>query len=129
MTSRKPKSGRRSGNSDKEIASEWVGLYRQAQQQPNGLLCLNPSDGREEQTWLDGNCPEHLIRMLEDFAKHGTFEYVGELHDSIRTLPLRMEFKNRRKGGDTYENVIADMAEKEHVSTRTLERWLRTDKS
>ena len=129
MTSRKPKTGRRSGDGDKEIAAKWVALYRQAQQQPNGLLCLNPDDDGEEQTWLDGNCPDQLIHMLEHFAEHGTFEHVGGVYDSIRKLPLRMKFKNRRKSGESYEEVIADMAEKEHVSTRTMERWLRTDKS
>jgi hypothetical protein len=129
MTSRKPKTGRRANNSDREIAKEWAELYRQAQQQPNGLLCLNPSDNKEEQTWLDGNCPNHLIHMLERFAEHGTFAQVGGLFNSIRHLPLRMEFKKRREGGESYEKAIADMADKYSVSTRTMERRVRTDKS
>lgn len=128
MTSRKPKSGRRA-KGDKDIAAKWAGIYRQAQQQPDGLLCLNPLDDMEDQTWLDGNSPELLIRMLEDFAEHGTFEQVGDLYDSIRLLPLRMEFRKRRQAGESYQKAIADMAEKEHVSDRTMERWLRTDKS
>jgi hypothetical protein len=128
MAGRKPKTGRRAGENDRQIARKWAELYRKAQDQPGGRLCLNPEDDPSEQTWLDGHDPKDLLWLLESFAAHGTFDLVGKTFESIRMLPLRMRFKKLREEGATYEAAISDLAAETHVSTRTMERWLQNDK-
>ena len=122
---RKPKPGRRASFDERRIASEWVNLYRAAQSAPDGRLCLNPDDEAEAQTWIDGNDPEHLLRMLEEFSRHGTFENVGDTADSIRLLPLRCDYRRARETGQSHQDAVEELAEKHHVSTRTIERYLR----
>mgnify|MGYP001764851985 CR=1 FL=1 len=60
---------------------------------PKGWTGPREVDGKvTEGTWrshqvpLSGvkDDPEHLLRMLEGFAEHGTFEFVGPLADSIQ---------------------------------------------
>jgi aryl carrier-like protein len=126
---RKPKAGRRAQDADKEHAQIWVNLYKKAQMEEGGMLCLNPEDLPEEQAWLDGNDPEQLLRMLEDYAKRGTFALVDEPYDSIRLMPLRNEYRAARKAGQTHEQVIRDLADRYYQSTRTIERKVRADKS
>jgi hypothetical protein len=124
----KPKTGRRASMNDRMQAQQWGELYRKAQKAPGGMLCLNPEDDPDLQTWLDGNDPEHLLQMLEHFARHGTFELVGLVHDSIRLLPLRVEYREMRAAGSTHEATVLKLAEKYALSTRTIERKVRTAK-
>lgn len=133
-TKKRPTSGRRASfNSiDRQTAREWAALYRKAQGEPGGLLCLNPGDEPEIQTWIDGNDPEHLLWMLERFAERGTFELVGPLMESIHLLPLRMEYTRRRAAGERHSAIVEDLAEKQAgggVSSRTIERWVQHEKS
>lgn len=124
----KPNTGRLASKEEREHAWQWVELYRKAQQSPGGRLCLNPEDHPDEQTWIDGNDPEHLLRMLENFALHGTFEHVGPVYESIRLLPLRHAYHRARESGDTHEATIERLADEYKRSTRTIERKVRTDK-
>ncbi len=124
---RQPKTGRRANENERKHAREWVSFYRMAQAEPGGRLCLNPEDPPDEQTWIDGNDPEYLLRMLEDFSEHGTFEPVGVLATSIQLLPLRMEYKRARASGKTHEKAVQALADCYNLSTRTIERKLRTD--
>jgi hypothetical protein len=126
VASRKPKTGRLADDNARRIARDWVDLYREAQAQPDGRLCLNPDDAPCEQTWLDGNDPAHLLGMLEDFATLGTFEQVGEAYQSIRRLLLRRRFNTLRGEGYPYLDAILQLAEEQHVAERTIERWLST---
>ena len=129
MARKKNKTGRRANSKERKIAREWVELYRQASKEPNGLLCLNPNDEPELRDWLDAKDPTHLLDMLENFSKNGTFQQVGPLYESINLLPIRMQFKRLRSEGKTYQESIAILAEEERVDSRTIERWLSTDKS
>jgi hypothetical protein len=122
---RKRKTGRRANANDREIAKKWVDLYRKAQQLSDGRICLNPEDAPEDQAWLDGNDPELLLRMLEQFAEHGTFELVGGLFEGIRTLALREEYKALRATGRNYKEAMAVLADEHHADPRTIERKLR----
>ena len=128
MTVGKPKTGRRANQDECDIARDWVELYRTAQSQPGGSLCLNPADEPDEQTWIDGNDPDHLLSMLERFAKHGTFKHVGKESISIHWFLMRLEFKKMRANRVSYANAVALLAEKHSCSERTIERRLRTDK-
>ena len=129
MAGRKPKTGRLADAHARRIARDWVDLYREAQSQPDGRLCLNPDAPSCEQTWLDGNDPEDLLGVLEQFACAGTFEQVGEAYDSIRLLPVRMRFKSLCAEGYPRFEAIRQLAEAEHVDERTIERWLVNDTS
>lgn len=128
----KVKSGRRAAvdGPDRKTALEWVDLYRRAQSAPDGQLCLNSDDELEAQVWIDGNDPEHLLRLLENFAMYGTFEQVGELMDSIRLLPLRHAYREARRSGKTHTKTVEELEERYHLSARTIERYVRVnDKS
>lgn len=111
------------------MAKEWVDLYRRAQAQPGGQLCLNPEDDPDEQTWLDGNDPEHLLWMLEGFAEHGTFENVGPMMRSVSRWSLRWEYDRRKAAGERHSDIAEALAEKYGATSRTIERWLQRDKS
>lgn len=125
----KVKTGRRApiGGLDRTLASEWVDLYRRAQQAPGGRLCLNPDDEPENHTWIDGNDPELLLSLLKSFAEHGTFEQVGELFDSIRLLPMRDAYRKARSAGQTHESTVKKLADEYCLDPRTIERKVRTD--
>lgn len=125
----KTKTGRRAphGGIDRTMAREWVDLYRKAQQAPGGSLCLNPDDEPEIQTWINGNDPEHLLSLLENFADHGTFELVGELFDSIRLLPMRDAYRKARGSGQTHESTVTKLAVEYSLDRRTIERKVRND--
>lgn len=127
----KAKTGRRAkvDMPDRETAREWVDLYRRAQSASDGQVCLNLDAEREEQVWVDGNDPEHLLRLLENFAAHGTFEPVGKLIDSIRLLPLRQDYLEARRSGKTHQKAVEKLGDVYHLSPRTIERYVRvTDK-
>lgn len=128
MAIRKPKTGRRAGENDRQIAKELVDEYRKAQAQPGGKLCLNPQDDPDEQTWLDGNDPEHLLRILEGFSEHGTFEQVGPTMDSIRLLPLRMEYSRRRDAGERVSAILNDLADRYCKDPKTIDRLIQGKK-
>lgn len=127
----KIKTGRRApvDGVDRTTAREWVDLYRQAEQVPGGRLCLNPEDHPDEQTWIDATDPGPLLSMLEHFAQHGTFEHVGELFDSIRLLPMRMAYREARQARETHESTVQKLADEYGLTTRTIERKVRADKT
>lgn len=132
MASRlKAKTGRRAekGGIDRTIARRWVDLYRQAGQAPGGRLCLNPEDEPEFQSWIYANDPSLLLLMLENFADHGTFELVGKLSDSIRLLVMRHEYRDERNAGNTHEKTAIKLGNKYGLSSRQIERKVRTDKT
>ena len=72
-----------------------MNLYRAAQSEQKGRLCLNPEDPFEEQTWIDGNNPEHLLDLLENFAQHGTMAMIDAM--GIQEFVLRIEANTRLK--------------------------------
>lgn len=130
MASRlKVKPGRRANDGERQIARDWVELYRQAQQAPTSMLCLNPDDEPDIQTWIDASDPRPLLSLLENFAEHGTFEQVGKLFDSIRLLPLRHAYREGRRLGETHEVLVNKLADEYGLDPRTIERKLRTDKT
>lgn len=125
----KPKITRRATSTDREKARDLVELFRKAQKEPDERICLTPDEEPEMQTWLDGRNPEPLLLMLEDFAEHGTFQAVGPLYESIRLLPLRHAYRKAREGGQSHQDVVATLSDMYSLSTRTIERMVRTDKA
>jgi hypothetical protein len=125
---RNTKTGRRASELDRKLARYWVNEYRQAQALPGGRRCVNPEDDEEARSWLDGNCPELLLDLLEHFAEEGTFADVGEFKDGTDRMLLRASYRTLREAGLTHEGSINKLADEYHYSTRTIERKLATDK-
>lgn len=135
-TSRKPKTGRRAQRDSLDVqeARTWAASYREAQSAPGGRLCLNPKDRPEEQTWLDGNDPEPLIRMLEHFAKYGTFvwqddigvnDFLNRHHAMSRLVEVRQERKQKPKARDGERGIsspVEQVAKEMNLGARTFER-------
>ena len=114
------KTGRRATD-DRARAARWVELYRLAQASPDGRHCLNPQDEYECQAFIDGCDPEPLLQALESFVKHGTFAVM----DTFEPLLTRIEMRELRDGGMTYENAIAKLAEEHNTSASTITRRVR----
>lgn len=115
--------GRRSGAHDKEIAQKWVDLYRQASNSPDERVCLNPDDAVEDQQFLYYCDPEPLLRTMENFAKHGTFEFVDKV--GISKLLLIHDHKSLLAEGKTPTQAVEALAVKYAKEPRTIQRWLK----
>lgn len=120
----KHKTGRRADDTERTIAADWVALYRQAQQSPNGYVCVNPEDDPDIQVSLYADDVDTLLFLLEGFAYTGTFQNVDR--HGFDGLFLNASFERMRNEGMGYTEAIHALAEKHHCSTRTIERRLPT---
>jgi hypothetical protein len=120
---RKPKTGRRANEAERQAARDLVDLYRRAQACPDGVLVLNPEDEYEIWTYIRADDPSHLLTELESFAENGTFAFIDSV--GIHAMLMRLEFKSIRAGGKTYESAVAELAVKHHCSSSKIERALR----
>lgn len=120
------KTGRRAGEDDRRIAAEWVALYKQAQQSPDGYVCVNPEDKPDLHTNLYADDVDLLLSILQDFAGNGTFQNVDS--HGFDAMLLNMEYKRLRKSGVGYTDAIAELAENKNCATRTIERRLPTNR-
>lgn len=115
---------RRAVSDDRKRAREWAALYRLAQASPDGSYCLNPQpDNPEEQAFIYANDVSFLVSLLENFAKHGTFANIDTM--GIERLLMREELKTLREGGMSYQDAIAELANKHNKSESTIERMVR----
>lgn len=112
------KTGRRAGTDDRARAAGWAKQYRRAQASPDGRYCLNPEDESEFQIIVDVADIDPLLDALESFAKHGTFE----LMDDFDAFLMRLELKELRSAGMTFEDAAAKLAQKHNKSERTITR-------
>lgn len=123
-----PKTGRRGNQEERELARQWVELYRLAEQSPDGRHCVNPEAPLEEQSFVYADDPEPLLLALLGFAEQGTFQTVDTM--DIQRLIICAEYRRLRKRGLDYVQAIAELAEERHCSTRKIERIKGvTDKS
>lgn len=122
---KRTKTGRKANPDDRARAANLARLYRLAQSSLDGRYCLNPEDELEFQIVADVADLDPLLDALESFAEHGTFALM---HD-IEPFVMRMEFLELRSSGLTYEAAAATLAERKHVSERTITRGVRTVKS
>lgn len=120
----KHKTGRRADDTERKIAADWVALYRQAQQSPEGYVCVNPEDDSDEHVNLYADDVDTLLYLLEGFADTGTFKNVDR--HGFDGLNLNTSFQRMRSEGMGYTEAIHALAEKHHCSTRTIERRLPT---
>jgi len=97
----KHKTGRRADDTERTIAADWVALYRQAQQSPNGYVCVNPEDEPElyaapagcdlldESAWRAANPALGTFRSLDDLREQLTqAQRMPSMENSARNLLL-----------------------------------------
>jgi len=120
---RKSKTGRRADDSYRQQAAHWVEIYRLAESSPNREYCLNPEDEPEIQVFVNADDPSHLLRVLESFAREGTFEFIDTF--GIKEMLMRHELKSIRASGKSYEVAVEELAERHHCSVSTIERAVR----
>lgn len=118
---RKKKTGRRASPEERALAGEIVSLYRLAEESPNGTYCINPESPPEDHEFFYANA-DQLLSLLENFAEHGTFEFIDQIEFDI--LDIHHAVRNLRDKGSTRENAVANVAEKYHKSCRQIEREL-----
>jgi hypothetical protein len=123
MRNTKKNTGRRSGEHDKEIAQQWVDLYWNASNSADERVCLNPDDAPEEHQFLYYCDPEPLLRAMQNFAKHGTFEFVDEV--GISKLLLIHDYDTLLAKGKKPMQAVEELANKYGKERRSIQRWLQ----
>jgi len=117
------KTGRHASDHDKELAQRWVDVYREAAASPHQRICLNPEEEKEHHQFLSYSDPEPLLRALQDFAKHGTFEFVDEV--GISKMLVIHDYKALLASGMKSKQAIDALVDKYAKGPRTIERWLQ----
>ena len=84
---------------------------------------MNPEDEPEIQVFVNADDPSHLLRVLESFAREGTFEFIDTF--GIKEMLMRHELKSIRASGKSYEVAVEELAERHHCSVSTIERAVR----
>jgi hypothetical protein len=94
---------------------------------------LRASLARARETGRDVELPPELVELI---AKH----LAGELparrgrrlrlsdHSWVRMITVRGEFVHRRANGEGYDALVAEFAEENKVSKKTIESWLSPGK-
>jgi hypothetical protein len=117
------KTGRHASEHDKELAQRWVDVYREAAASPQERICLNPEENKEHHQFLNYSDPEPLLKALEAFAKHGTFEFVDEV--GISKFMFFQDYKSLIADGKNSTQAIEVLADKYAKEPRTIQRWLQ----
>lgn len=121
---RPPKTGRLASTDEREIARQWVRLYREAQISPDGKICLNPEAKPAIQNWFDSKNPEPLLQMLENFATYGTFKDVGEETAARERFMFFVHYQFARQRGESHTSIIRKLAEDLGLTEKTIERQI-----
>ncbi len=92
---------------DRQIAATWARRYRKAMAQPDGVLDLDRDKDEADFGLIDAKNPLLLIRLLENFARHGTFRYPDlKFREFFERLNLRREFNELLKQGLTKKEAL-----------------------
>lgn len=118
---RRVKTGRKASIEDRARAAMLVKHYFLALASPDKRYCINPEDGPEFHTFIDGTDVEPLLDALQRFADHGTFAQM----DTSEPFFMRLAMRNLRNDGMTYEDAIAKLAEEHNASASTITRMVR----
>ncbi len=123
MRKTKNKTGRRASLDERQLAQEWVDIYREAQSQPDQRICLNPGEDKKHHEFLSFTDPTPLILALEGFARHGTFEFVDEI--GIAQLLVINEYKSLIARGKKPKDAVEELVDRHSKDTRTIQRWIQ----
>jgi len=109
------------GHPDRETARTWADLYRWAMAEPDGVLCVcRDKDG--SCLWeVDAKNPDTLVRLLENFAHHGTFENKN-IDSIVECMKLRIEFRALLNEGNTKDEAVELLSEKHRMRGRGYSR-------
>lgn len=119
----KAKPGRHAEKHDRELAQQWVDLYWHASNSPDERVCLNPDDAEEDQQFLYYCDPEPLLRAMQGFADHGTFEFKDEI--GISNFLLIHDYKALLADGKKPKQAVGELVERYSKSSRTIQRDLQ----
>ena len=90
------------GHPDRETAREIADFYRRAMAAPGGIYRHH-----EKGVCLEIQAdPELLLRMLENFAQHGTFFPKALVEKEIDKEQLRQEFEKEVRLGATQDEAL-----------------------
>lgn len=105
------------GHPDREVAGFWADVYRKAMAEPDGVLDLGRDEDGCSLGQVDAKNPDTLVRLLENFEKHGTFERPRKDRGKggskmFERMMLKLEFQSLRNKGLTKEDAIGLLSEK-----------------
>jgi hypothetical protein len=111
------------GHPDREEAGLWAEMYREAMAQPDGVLDL----GRDEEGFslgqVDAKDVATLVRLLENFARYGTFEDRRlKIHAIADCLMLRADFRQLLDEGLTKDSALDVLSDKYSMRGRGYSR-------
>ena len=85
----KPTTGRHASPSERAIVASLAKMYRVAESHPDGWYYLNPEDEPELRIVIDRNDIDPLLRALESFAEHGTFELMSGIEPFLTCVKMK----------------------------------------
>lgn len=108
----------------------WAELYRLAMAEPDGVYSLGVDEDGYSLGQVDAKNPETLVRLLENFARYGTFKDTRLKVDLIaERMMLSAEFRSLLNEGNTQDEALELLSEKHSMRGRgysrsTIERKL-----
>lgn len=110
----------------KEVA-DFAKTCREALSSPERRVCVNPDAPAEMRSYMHADkVLEHALRALEKFGEHGD-HFCADW--DINRMVIRGEVKSLRKGGSSFEEAIAAVADDFDVDDRTVSRFISPGKS
>ena len=100
MTKRKNTEARKAESVERARAAFWADLYRQAQTRPEKVVRVQEMHGFAVQA----DDTEFLITLLENFAKHGTFEIVPD--EGLSDAVMALRYSSLRKSMNAKQAII-----------------------
>ncbi|NBW18356.1 MAG: hypothetical protein EBR82_61315 [Caulobacteraceae bacterium] len=111
------------GHPDRETAQIWAELYRQAMAKPDGVLSLGSNEDGFSLGQVNAKNPDTLVRLLENFARYGTFEDRGlKIRAIADRLMLRADFRQLLDEGLTKDSALDVLSDKYSMRGRGYSR-------
>jgi len=111
------------GHPDRETARTWAELYRLAMAEPDGVYCCGRDEDGYSLGQVDAKNPATLVRMLENFARYGTFRDKKIPNPwSFDRAMLRFEFQELLDEGNTKDEAVNLLSEKYRMRGRGYSR-------
>jgi hypothetical protein len=121
------KIGRLPGPEVRQEVADFAKTCREALSSPERRVCVNPNDPAEMHSYMHADdVLEYALRALEKFGEHG--DHFRADWD-INRMAIRGEVSGLRKGGSSFEEAVAAVADDFGVDDRTVSRFISHGKS
>ena len=117
------KAGRRANKEDRFLAEILVDIYQKALTQHDGNLTLVAENDPEDQCVIDSSDIKPLLALLDNFAKHGTFQSAKI--PKLEIIEIRAAFKRLRDSGLTYAEAAQQLSLEKNMSVSSIERRVK----